>query len=101
MANTTARPLSTTSAAAAALAPPRAAKAFDISAVLTTPIARLSEDQLRHCSEAVRIFKKKMGSLQIIHNEFQILEVLEMREQHTQYTYTVHLVKYMYCYSLV
>lgn len=79
MANTTPRPLSTTSAAAAALAPPGAAKAFDISAVLSMPIARLSEDQLRHCSEAVRIFKKKMGSLQTIHNEFQILEENRMR----------------------
>ncbi|KAL1543937.1 tyrosine protein phosphatase 1 [Salvia divinorum] len=62
------------SSSAAAFAPPRAANSFDISAVSTMLISRLSEDQLRHCSEAVNFFKKKLTSLHMIHNEFQILQ---------------------------
>ncbi|KAH6774960.1 protein tyrosine phosphatase 1 [Perilla frutescens var. hirtella] len=49
-------------------------------------ITRLSEDQLRRCFEAVSFFKKKLSSLQTIHNEFQNLEetrikALDMRNK--------------------
>ncbi|KAL2231918.1 UNVERIFIED_CONTAM: hypothetical protein Sindi_1371800, partial [Sesamum indicum] len=52
-----------------------AAKSFDLSAVSSPKRWLLSEDQLRHCYEALKVFKgKRFGSPQTIHHEFQILE---------------------------
>lgn len=77
MATTNGRPFCTSAAAAAALASPEATKSFDASAVLTPQIRRLSENELRNCSEAIKFFLKKLKSIQTIHHEFQMLEVFE------------------------
>lgn len=55
----------TFSTTAAALASPGAAECFDF-----------SEDQLRNCSQALQFFRNKLSSLQTIHHEFHILEVV-------------------------
>ncbi|KAH6763690.1 protein tyrosine phosphatase 1 [Perilla frutescens var. frutescens] len=49
-----------------------AVESSDFSTVLTRPLARLSEDQLRHCSDAVKFFEEKLK--ETIVNEFQIIE---------------------------
>lgn len=97
MANSTPRPFSAT---AAALAPRHAAKSFDLSAVSATQIGRLSEDQLRHCSEAVYFFTMKLSSLQTIHNEFQILEQQVLWEATVLLTHTRHIYAYSAAISI-
>lgn len=87
MAHTTPRPFSAT--AAAALSPRDTAKSFDLSAVSATQIGRLSEDQLRHCSEAIYFFTMKLSSLQTIHNEFQILEQQVLWEATVLFTHAI------------
>ncbi|KAL8482629.1 hypothetical protein ACS0TY_028698 [Phlomoides rotata] len=74
MANTGGRPFCTSASAAAALASPEVTKSFDSSAVLTPQIRRLSESELRNCSEAIKFFHEKLKSIQAIHHEFQMLE---------------------------
>ncbi|KAL3845597.1 hypothetical protein ACJIZ3_003000 [Penstemon smallii] len=71
-----ARPLSSTALASSSVAE----KSFDFSADSKTPRLLLSDDQLRHCTEALKCFKdKKLNSPQTIRQEFQILQANRMR----------------------